>query len=361
MIKKTNSILFLTAFALSLLFASCGGNGNQSIPEPSEETTLQLMNWLDQNGQFINSEAIPSLVDAKNVFPLLNNNILLIDIREQEAFDNGHIEGAIHKNPGEVLPYLINDIDPASFEQVILVCENSMISGHINGLARLMGFSNVVSLRFGMSGWNPQTAKGYWLSATSNMLLGKLESKVNPKAAPGSFPKLASQHKEAFDILKERCLLVGSEHPSAYTITIEQIMQAPEKYYIIAYWPEDKYIEYGHIPGSIQYAPKKSLVKDAQLNTLPTDKPVVVYCYSGQHSSFVVPYLRVLGYDALNLVYGANSFIHETLRLNEDRPARTFTDKLIMDYPLVKTGEKPAEKPAVPVEKTETKAVAGGC
>lgn len=355
---KYYRLLFLLT---GLLFQySCGNSSKPAAYEASEETTIKLMAWLDDNGQYINSAGIPYLIDASSINPALGPDILIIDIRNIEEYDAGHIEGAIHLLPSEVLPYLKDDINPKSFEQIVLVCENSMISGHINGLARMLGFDNVVSLRFGMSGWNTETAKDYWLAAVSNKMIDKMETQSNPKLPAGEYPKLKGDTTDIYGLLLQRCLEVGAEDPSLYTITINQLMQSPDKYYIISYWPEDKYIEYGHIKGSVQYDPKKSLTMDTYLNTLPLDKPVVVYCYSGQHSAFVVPYLRVLGYNALNLVYGANSFIHETLRLNEDRPSRTFSPKLIMEYPLLKSGEKAAAGDKA-VEKIEKKTVEGGC
>ena len=42
------------------------------------------------------------------------------------------------------------------------------------------------------------------------------------------------------------------------------------------------------------------------LDTLPTDKPIVVYCWTGQTSAQVTPYLRILGYDAYSMLYGMN-------------------------------------------------------
>ena len=42
-------------------------------------------------------------------------------------------------------------------------------------------------------------------------------------------------------------------------------------------------------------------------NTIPTDKPVIVYCYSGQTASQVLGVLRLLGYEAYNMPGGMGS------------------------------------------------------
>ena len=49
------------------------------------------------------------------------------------------------------------------------------------------------------------------------------------------------------------------------------------------------------------------------LNLLPTDKTIVVYCYTGQTSNQVMTYLRMLGYDAASLSYGVNGFAYHAL------------------------------------------------
>jgi rhodanese-related sulfurtransferase len=59
--------------------------------------------------------------------------------------------------------------------------------------------------------------------------------------------------------------------------------------------------------------PKQSLKKEAQLKYLPTDKKIVVYCYSGQTSSQLVAYLQVLGYEAYSLSFGVNGFAYHAL------------------------------------------------
>jgi len=62
---------------------------------------------------------------------------------------------------------------------------------------------------------------------------------------------------------------------------------------------------------------------------IPTDMPVVVYCWTGQHASQVVAYLNLLGYDAYDLANGANALFHT------DLTASKWGDGAKNDYPLV--------------------------
>ncbi len=65
--------------------------------------------------------------------------------------------------------------------------------------------------------------------------------------------------------------------------------------------PEDYAL--GHIPGAVNIGPKVAFTAD-KLAMIPEDTPVVVYCYTGQTSSQMVPALNMLGYDAKSMLYG---------------------------------------------------------
>jgi rhodanese-related sulfurtransferase len=66
------------------------------------------------------------------------------------------------------------------------------------------------------------------------------------------------------------------------------------------------------------------------LKTLPTDKSIVVYCYTGQTSASTAFILRTLGYDAKSLSYGANAMFYDTMPGTKFVPATE-----IKGYPYV--------------------------
>lgn len=65
--------------------------------------------------------------------------------------------------------------------------------------------------------------------------------------------------------------------------------------------PED--FELAHIPGAVNIGAKAAFTAD-KLAMIPKDKPVVVYCYTGQTSSQMVSALNMLGYDAKSMLFG---------------------------------------------------------
>ncbi len=65
--------------------------------------------------------------------------------------------------------------------------------------------------------------------------------------------------------------------------------------------PED--YELAHVPGAVNLSVKKLFTPEG-LASLPTDQPVVTYCYTGQTSSQATSALNMLGYETKSMLYG---------------------------------------------------------
>lgn len=59
----------------------------------------------------------------------------------------------------------------------------------------------------------------------------------------------------------------------------------------------------GHINGALNI-PFEKVAKSESLAQLPTDKPILVVCYTGQKAAQAMSVLNVLGYDAWSLHFG---------------------------------------------------------
>ena len=99
----------------------------------------------------------------------------------------------------------------------------------------------------------------------------------------------------------------------------EDIRDNLGEYFVVNYFGEADYLGNGssgvpgHIPGAFQFTPYESLGIGEMLAYLPPDMPIVVYCWTGQHSSQVTAYLNMLGYDAYSLKLGGNNLFHTNL------------------------------------------------
>ncbi|HID63634.1 MAG TPA: rhodanese-like domain-containing protein [Anaerolineae bacterium] len=65
--------------------------------------------------------------------------------------------------------------------------------------------------------------------------------------------------------------------------------------------------EKAHIPGAVNVS-AKTLFTEAELAKLPKDKQIVAVCYTGQTASQTTAALRMLGYDAYNMLFGMPSW-----------------------------------------------------
>jgi molybdopterin/thiamine biosynthesis adenylyltransferase/rhodanese-related sulfurtransferase len=98
-------------------------------------------------------------IDPAEVSEHLGNGVVLVDVRESEEWDRGHIPGAVHVPRG----YLESRIDAAAPDRdarVILYCasgQRSALAAHT--LKDLLGYSNVASMTGGITLWKDRGYK----------------------------------------------------------------------------------------------------------------------------------------------------------------------------------------------------------
>lgn len=291
---KNLKFLFIALFAVSLL-SSCTEEVDES---------LVLAEYLESAESPVNVASIPKYITAANLnSEMLAGNPYVIDIRSSEDFNTiGHIEGAVNVAAGDVLSHL-EGIDAASYDKIVIACYTGQTAGFVTSLVRLEGY-DAYSLKWGMSSWNAESA-GPLNSNSKNTYEIELEKTEYTMGEEGAMPVLNTGFETGSEILDARVSEVLAAGFSEAAITADKVISNPEDYYIVNYWPKNHY-DLGHIPGAIQYTPNEDLMTTTFLNTLPADRTVVIYCYTGQTSAFMAAYLKVLGYDAKSLKFGVN-------------------------------------------------------
>jgi len=361
--KNPFAILFYSLVLMTVLFlaVSCNQtNKSETTNQLKTENASQIISsFFATNGNYIASEQFPGVLTAADVYQMLGKNILIIDLRNAEQYAAGFIEGAVNLKQEQLIDYFSTQINAASFEKIILVDSRGQLSSYATGILRLLGYDNVYSIRFGMSSWNKQIAQSGWDKAISNDLEGKLDKTAYPKnVANSQLPMLQTGGSTAFEIVLNRAeQLLDSSAPS-FLVSYKEVISQPDKYYVISYIPEDLYLKTGHLSKAIQFTPKKSLLPEQELFCLPVDKPIAVYCFSGHQSANVAAYLRMLGYDAYSIIYGANSFINNTLVKDNSNIFFYWSDLHKNDFPLI-SGQKSKSNNSAAT--TEIKAAKGGC
>ncbi|HEY7073952.1 MAG TPA: molybdopterin-synthase adenylyltransferase MoeB [Solirubrobacteraceae bacterium] len=92
-------------------------------------------------------------VDPSEVKPHLGNGVVLVDVRESEEWDSGHIPGAVHVPRGHLESRIDGAVKDRS-QRVILYCASGTRSAlAANTLKQLLGYEDVASMTGGITLW----------------------------------------------------------------------------------------------------------------------------------------------------------------------------------------------------------------
>lgn len=308
MLKKYYSIL---SILLAMLFVvSC----SEDSTEPSINESEVLVQYLEANGDYVNTY-LPALITATDLYTLnQTGKAYIIDLRAAADYANGHIKNAVNVALADVLTH-VKTIDMTKYDKVALVCYTGQTAGFATALLRFLGYDKVFDLKFGMCSWHADFATKWKTTvANGNAYASQFVNTAAPaKPAKGEMPVLTTGKKEGKEILEARVDALLKEGFGPAGITAQTLFQGLNNYYIANYWTEAQYLDPGHVPGAYQYTPKVGFKFAEDLKTLPTNKTIVVYCHTGTQSSMLAAFLRLLGYDAKSLLFGANSMIYDKM------------------------------------------------
>ena len=312
--KKLN-LLFLALLCIPVLLLSSCDRGDDINPEnpilqPAFdvmkthmlENDLDLTNILSGPGgevKFVAGAPKEADLDA------FLNKYTILDIRSLEAFNSGHIQGAKNIAFGNILA----EADAAS-KQILVVCYTGQTACYAASLLRLAGHSNAQALKWGMSGWNPETAKS-WNSNTGDEAKDHSNWAANNAPTNETFndPVIDIYSTDGGDILRQRIEAVVEA--GFKTAKGTDVLNNPENYFINNYFSDTDYGNFGHIKNALRV--KEDLKLDGNgYKGLNSDKnaKVITYCYTGQTSAVITAWLQVLGYDAYSMTFGMNGIYH---------------------------------------------------
>jgi rhodanese-related sulfurtransferase len=307
---KTTKIWMLTILFLAFLVVSCK---EEETPVNEAEILIEYLESVDSPlGKYYVNTDMPAIQNAEHVKGLMAaGKVYIVDIRSAADYAAGHIDGAVNVAAGDVLSHL-DGMDLSGYDEISIVCYTGQTAAWVTSLLRLAGYGNAYSMLFGMCSWNEDFA-GSWNNNIGSGYSTQFVSDATAKGAPGELPDLNTGFKTAEDIFDARLDATFAEGFNAAKITNTEVFANLDNYYIVNYWPEAEYTDPGHIPGAVQYTPKQSIALAADLKTLPADKTIVVYCYTGQNSANLTAYLRLVGYNAKSLLFGTNGMIYDDM------------------------------------------------
>jgi len=284
-------------------------------PEPSPEPTPTDNFGVFKQYLIDNNMDIPNVLDgwittAAAIQPDLDN-YYVIDIRSASDFANGHIPGAVNSTLGDVLTAAGN----SGGKPIIVACYTGQTAGHAVLALRLSGYSDAKVLKWGMCSWNPATAVS-WPANIGSSAVGN-SSWTFPAAPAGNIefgdPNLETTAEDGAGILEERvaALLAGGMNAISKT----DVLASPSDYFVNNYWTEEENDHYGHIADAYRISPLT--LAGGEYQYLNQSATIVSYCYTGQTSSMLTAYLKVLGYNAKSLLFGENGMIYENMESHQ--------------------------------------------
>jgi phage shock protein E len=128
-------------FALLLIFAlaACGGAAPAApAAEAPEASSVDL-------------ESLPQDVDINTVYEIQNDpNVFMLDVREQEEYDDRHIPG-INLIPMSTIQDRLDEIPKD--QTVIVTCRTGNRSNQVTEFLRANGFDNAHNMPGGIVAW----------------------------------------------------------------------------------------------------------------------------------------------------------------------------------------------------------------
>ncbi|GAA0087467.1 rhodanese-like domain-containing protein [Clostridium perfringens] len=149
---KRISLLLLSLTLTASLFVGCGNNNTenkdantQTSSESSSETQSQAVSKdisIDESKKLINDGEVT----------------LILDVRNEDEFAEGHLKNAI-QIPVKELKETLSDIEKFKDELVLVYCRSGKRSAEAVDILKENGFKNLVHMKDGISKWDGEVEK----------------------------------------------------------------------------------------------------------------------------------------------------------------------------------------------------------
>jgi len=335
LMKKTG-----LAVAAVALLAGCTAASESAAPKASGEyatlTKYMVDNYMDMNNVMDRKTWIPHAgILAENI-----SDYYVVDIRQGdvmpkngiEDWKDGHIPGAHHSS----FETILKDVRAGKAgDNILVVSTDGQAAAAAATALRLSGYPNTKVLKFGMAGWNNKFNN--WSEKQSNFAVGNKNWVAGPvKTAPKKFnttPTLKTGKTNGADILAARVdefLAKGFQGMNP-----QEVVNNPEKYFIVNQGSGKAYGQYGHIKGAEQFSwptIRGTKKHPAVAGLYPTSgETIVQYCWTGHAAITVSSWMNIIGYNAHGVEYGTNAMIIKEMKKKKFKKP--------MNLPYV-TGEK---------------------
>lgn len=264
--------------------ASSAPASSSEAPAPSADTVTEAA-----KNYFASFPEDRHMSSVEDLFKKIDagEEMLIIDVRQPDAYAEGHLKGAVNVPYGtavaDALEMIPDDVP------LFINCYTGQTSSQVVALLNIAGkyatniqggFNNGISKQAGFEAYITKDA------ATLPDEDYEVDDAIEDAIA-AYFKDSTTNENKSFNFAPEKL--------------IEAVASGKDEYTILSVRKAEDYAA-GHIQGALNIPFGKGMQE--QFSTIPTDKPVVVYCYTGQTSSQTVATLRMLGFEAYSLAGG---------------------------------------------------------
>jgi rhodanese-related sulfurtransferase len=251
------------------------------------------------------------VISAEALYELLNdgdedNDPFVVSVRGADHYALGHIPGAVNI-PWRTIAQPESLAQLPTDKQIVVYC----YTGHTGQVAQAvlgtLGY-DAVNLKFGIIGWtkNDEVLGTTRFGPTTDQRDYPLETEVNEATESYDYPALETGMEEVEEIIAAAAnAWLADAKPTISAEALFDLLNDGDEDndpFILSVRGAEHYA-LGHIGGAVNI-PWRSVAQPGNLAKLPTDKQIVVYCYTGHTGQVATTVLSMLGYDAVNLKYG---------------------------------------------------------
>ncbi|MEG0125205.1 MAG: rhodanese-like domain-containing protein [Clostridia bacterium] len=242
---------------------------------------------------FTNFSAERMMISAAKLFEKIDagEDMLLLDVRQPDAYAEGHLKGAVNVPFGPDVAANLSKLPDDV--QIYVNCYSGQTSSQVVALLNVAGkFATNIQ-----SGFNNGISKAEGFEK----YIDTAESKLDEAADYAVDPDIQAAIAKYFDDMAANAGTAFASN-NFKPESLKEVLDAElEDYFVYSVRKAEDFAA-GHIQGAVNNPFGTGMEKNFE--QLPTDKKIIVYCYSGQTASQVTAILRLLGYDAYNLAGG---------------------------------------------------------
>lgn len=336
-----NCLCMFSITALVVMAACGGGGGGGGGPDYggtiSGTDTTASADFQDIAARLYSILALGNNgYTAENTFKDLvddaRDDVFVVDIRDEAAFDAGHIPGAINIPVKELPLALLNGTSGIPSDQNVVVASDYGNDGNFANLVinawRIKDPSDAASypwcksLTHGMNAWSfrSETRSRFDDDLGTMRVVEPGDNTVETPVDQGAFPSI-SAFADTIDTVEEKILVRAHNFINSFSnaddydsnavdllANLNDGNAANNPQIVSVRANSASAYSTAHIPGAINIYPYRNVADLNYTRFVDPTKPVVVYCYTGHTGSLSTAALGILGYDVTNLLYGYNAW-----------------------------------------------------